>query len=341
MPSIVPYSSITIAMCCFVRLNSASSARRSFVSGTIVAGRRSSSRSTAAMPRSCIAATGRARGGRRRCRRASRGRPGSACTASRAPPAAPPRAAARSRARRTSGRGDHHVGDLLVGEVEDLVDHLLLAALDLALLRRAREQHPQLGLRVGLVLGARRLLAERAQHELGRALQQPDQRPKHEEEAAHRRRDGERRPLGMAERDPLRHELADHDVEEGDDQQREDRRRANVAMHRLEEVREHRLAEGADRQRGERDAELHRRDELRRVAVILQHGARAAVALALELADARAPRRDEAVLGRHEERVQQDQAREGEQLEGEGHPRCAATGAQVLGGKSSSKRPAS
>ena len=75
-------------------------------------------------------------------------------------------------------------------------------------------------------------------------------------------------------------------------------------------------------------------------AVIRSTCARAAVALALELADPRAPRRDEAVLGRHEERVQQDQPGEGEKLEREGHlPRAAAAGAQVLGGTSSSKRP--
>ena len=128
----------------------------------------------------------------------------------------------------------------------------------------------------------------------------------------------------MAERDPLRHELADHDVQVRDDQQREDDGE-DRRHHRLEEVREHRLAEGADRQRGERDAELHRRDEPRRVAGDPQHGARPPVPLALELADARPARRDEAVLGRHEERVQEDQPGEGEQLEREGHAR-ASTG---------------
>ena len=54
-------------------------------------------------------------------------------------------------------------------------------------------------------------------------------------------------------------------------------------------------------------------------AVIRRTCPRAAVALAVELADPRAPRGDEAVLGRHEERVQQDQPGEGEQLERESH----------------------
>ena len=52
--------------------------------------------------------------------------------------------------------------------------------------------------------------------------------------------------------------------------------------------------------------------KLRRVAGDPQHRPRAAVALARELADARAPRGDEAVLGRDEARVQQDQAHEGQ-----------------------------
>src|SRR5579862_6992277 len=99
-------------------------------------------------------------------------------------------------------------------------------------------------------------------------------------------------------------------------------------------MREHLLAEGADRQAGDRDAELHCGDEPRRVARDAPHRARAAVALVLELEDARAARRDEAVLGRDEERVQEDEAREGDKLEREGHAPAWA----VLGASSSSKR---
>ena len=74
------------------------------------------------------------------------------------------------------------------------------------------------------MLGARRLEPERAQDRARSSLQQPDQRPEDEEEPAHGRRERERGALGVAERDPLRHELADHDVEVRDDQQREDHR---------------------------------------------------------------------------------------------------------------------
>ena len=73
-------------------------------------------------------------------------------------------------------------------------------------------------------------------------------------------------------------------------------------------------------------------------AVIRQHVARAAVALVLELADARAARGDEAVLGRDEERVQQDQAQQGREAREGGSSRAALPARAVLGGSSSSKR---
>ena len=74
------------------------------------------------------------------------------------------------------GPRHHHVGRLLVGEVEDLVEHLLLLFLELALDRRALEQQLQLGLRVDGAVAARRLEPEHVQRHLARALQEPDQR---------------------------------------------------------------------------------------------------------------------------------------------------------------------
>ena len=173
-----------------------------------------------------------------------------------------------------------------------------------------------------LVVGAGRLLAEQPEDELGRALEQPDQRPEHGEEHPHRSRNRERDPLGVTERDSLRHQLADHHVQEGDDQEREGNSQ-DARHHGVEAVGEHLLAECADCQARDRDAELHRRDEARRVARDLQDGARAAVALAAELPDPRPPRGDEAVLGCHEKRVEEDQARKSQELEKKGHPSVA------------------
>ena len=85
----------------------------------------------------------------------------------------------------------------------------------------------------------------------------------------------------------------------------------STARHRreplVEELGEHALAERADGQRGQRHAELHRGDEVRRVARDLDDGARRAAALVGELLHARPPHGDERVLARDEERVEQDQ----------------------------------
>ena len=81
----------------------------------------------------------------------------------------------------------------------------------------------------------------------------------------------------------------------------------NVARDRVEDLGEHGLAEGADSERGERDAELHRGDEARRPRDDLEDVAGAAVALLLQLDDLRPARGHEAVLGRDEERVQEQQ----------------------------------
>ena len=241
----------------------------------------------------------------------------------------------RDRDRHHLGAGHHHVGDFLVGEVEDLVEHLLFLVLDLSLLRRRAEEHAQLGLGVRLVLGARWLEAERAQDQRGRFLEHPDQRPEDEKEPVDGRRQRERGALGMAERDPLRHELADHDVQVRDDEQSDDHGE-DGGHHRVEMVREHLFAESTDGERGDRHPELHGRDEARRIARDPQHGTRAAVALVLQLHDPRAARGDEAVLGRHEERVQEHQPEQGQHLQEKGHRSWRPSGARVLGGRSSS-----
>ena len=124
----------------------------------------------------------------------------------------------------------------------------------------------------------------------------------------------------MEERD---HDESDRDGEEGGEDGVENRG-------------EYRLAEGADSERGERDAQLHRGDEPRRAGDDLEHVAGAAVALLLQLDDFRPARGHEAVLGGHEERIQEQQPDKGGQLEGDSHA-PVSPGAQVLGGRSSSK----
>src|SRR4051794_35907122 len=140
----------------------------------------------------------------------------------------------------------------------------------------------------------------------------------------------------MAERDALRHELAEHDVQEREEEVREEDgedRRQPV----LELLRERLLAEGTDTERRERDAELHRRDELRRVARDAQDRTGPLVALVVELDHPRPPRGDEPVLRRDEERVQQNQDGDADKFESECHA-APPEGARVLEGSSSTRR---
>ena len=93
-----------------------------------------------------------------------------------------------------------------------------------------------------------------------------------------RRREDQRRAVGAGERDVLRHHLAEHDVQVADQAER-DREGggvherlgdADVLERALEEVRDRGLAEVAEAERADRDAELgaghHQRDVLHRVA---------------------------------------------------------------------------
>ena len=230
------------------------------------------------------------------------------------------------------GSRHHHVRRLLVGEVEDLVEHLALVLLDLAVLRRHLEQHLQLRLRVRRAFDLARVDADRALRDLARALQEPDQRLEDEEEGPHGNRDAERDPLRVAEGEPLRHELADDDVHERDDQEREQHREERAEPD-PEQIRQDLLADRADRERRERDAELHRGDEVRRIARDLHHRARRPAPLVDELLQPGAAHGDERVLGRDEEPVQQDQKGNGEELERDRH--APVSGASVLEGSSS------
>ena len=72
------------------------------------------------------------------------------------------------------------------------------------------------------------------------------------------------------------------------------------------------------------------------LSMIRSGNPRAAIAAVRELHQARAPGRDEGVLGRDEERVPQHEQENGDDLQEDGH--APLSGARVLGGWSSSKR---
>ena len=237
------------------------------------------------------------------------------------------------------GPRDHHVGDVLVGEVEDLVDHLLLAPLDLALLGRAREQHPQLDLRVRGALGAGRLLAEqRSTSSVERFSSQisgfmTKKKPRTGVETASAIRSGWPSAIPFGTSSPST--------------------TCRKVMISSAKTTARKVAiSGSNRSAKSCSPNAPMASEVSVTpsciaamkfggSAVIRSTARARrLPCAVELADPRPPRRDEAVLRRHEERVQHDQAARARSWRRESSA-APLTGAQVLGGKSSSKRPAS
>jgi hypothetical protein len=145
--------------------------------------------------------------------------------------------------------------------------------------------------------------AERAQQELGRALQDPDRGPEHPGHQRDRRRDERRQRLGAIERERLRDQLPEHHRQIGDDGERDQERHPGGDRF-PEQVAHERLADRAGEDPDRRDADLDRRDHADRVLHQLQRGRGAAAVAPRERRPARG---DDRVLPDHEERVARDQ----------------------------------
>ena len=140
-----------------------------------------------------------------------------------------------------------------------------------------------------------------------------DERPHDRVEEVQRPRDGLRDPLGVDDRVDLGHLLADgdvprrdEDVGDGDRDRRGDRVR-HAAERRLDEVGDRGLAEEADAQRRERDAELAGRQVLGEVVEHVDDALGAPVAGGGQLLELGSARADERELRGHEEPVDEDQ----------------------------------
>ena len=214
-------------------------------------------------------------------------------------------------------RRHHDVADLAVGEVEHVVQEILLRERDDARALRLVDDGAQL-------LGGADALArhdvpdpERPQQQGGGRLQEGDDRPQEHGHELDRPRHERREPLGAVERERLRHELPEHDGEVGD--QREGNDEAHPAGHLAgQEGLDGRLAERADEDADGGDADLHGRDDPHRVVHEPQGGARAGRGLRVQAAAAGG---DDGVLADHEERVQPDEAEHGEGAEDVRHVR--------------------
>ena len=183
-----------------------------------------------------------------------------------------------------------------------------------------------------LPFGQRRIDPDCPLSRIARPLQEPDHGLEDEEKGLHRHRDAERDPLRIAECKPLWHELTHDDMHEGDHKERQQDSEER-AKPDTEKVREDLLADSADRKRRERDAELHRRNEMWRVARDPHHRTRGATPFVRELFQPSPAHGDERVLGRDEEAVQKDQRGNGGKLEENRH--APGSGAAVREGKSS------
>ena len=150
--------------------------------------------------------------------------------------------------------------------------------------------------------------------------------------------DGQRHPerclLVLRQRDGLRHELAERHVEVRHERVREDERDA-VREQPVDPVGDDRLGDDTEEDRERGDAELDGADEAHRAVHDANGDPRPPHASVGELLQTRASRRHERVLGRDEEAVREHDQENGEELERNRH--APFSGAQVLGGSSSSK----
>ena len=148
----------------------------------------------------------------------------------------------------------------------------------------------------------------RLEQEVAEAVQRHHERVEHVLGPQHRRRDPAGEPLGLLQRQRLRHHLADDDVEVGEDGDGDDagdavrgepRRHAGAAERAVDRLGEDVLAIHAEAKTGERDAELRGRDvailELR-IAEDALNTLRQAVALRGARLDGRARRADDREL---------------------------------------------
>ncbi len=208
--------------------------------------------------------------------------PGSASSRSRRTPSRP-----RRRGRRGARSGGRRSAAAPTttgarGEAEGTGEAFVLALLQHPLLAGLVDQ------RLDLLAGERRrhgaggLQPQQSYDAVGGAVERDHRRLEDRHERHHRRAEHEGRSLGTGERDVLRHHLAEHDVQVDHDRQRDrERHRVEQALghvdrveHGLEQVRQRRLGDRAERQRRDRDPELGGRHHLGDVLHRAQRGAR-------------------------------------------------------------------
>ena len=113
----------------------------------------------------------------------------------------------------------HHRAHRAVGEAEHSLDHLVLLAMDLPYLRSFGDEHADLLFRHAFVGMTRH--TQRPQHSVVRDAQQPNQRPTQPGHGGDGPRDARSHLLRIAQREMLRHQLADDEREISDSDHRD------------------------------------------------------------------------------------------------------------------------
>ncbi len=200
----------------------------------------------------------------------------------------------------------HHVGGRPLVEREDALEQLAVGRVELVARRRVGDEAPQLleARRAGVARGRR--AAEHAHERVRGGVEHAHERPEEAVEDLQRQRADRRDARRRADREALGRLLPDRDVQPGHDQQGEHRAddRARVreaAEERLDQVCDRRLAERAERQRGDRDAQLAGREVLVEPLRLPAHDGAGPAAWQLLLG----AERDQGELGSHEEAVDQ------------------------------------
>ena len=225
---------------------------------------------------------------------------------------------------RNQFRARHH--DLAggqVGEGEDAVEHLLFRFLEYTRLLARGHEHLELFLGMDHRMAAAAAQAEQVDHGATGAVQHADERPECPHEDFGRLDDPQRRHFRSLERYRFRRQFAEHDVQRGDDRER-DRHGNRVGGRRGEQVghdrkrgldhrSQRRLADPAKADAGHRDPELCRGDVAVRIRHRASHRVRPPVALGDQLIDPRLADCDDGELGGDEEPVGEDQAQDRDQ----------------------------
>jgi hypothetical protein len=213
------------------------------------------------------------------------------------------------------GPRHHHVVGFLVGEVEDLVEHLLLRLLDLL---RLRDDQADVLFRVHGQAGGRGLDAEQARNGVGRLLEHPHQRIRDPAQPVERDGEPDGHALRPLQRDRLRHQLAEDDAQVGQDEEREDER--DAARHPVvEEARQEGLPQCTQQDPEDGDPDLDGGDEANGLVEQTERRPRPPVAAPRQLLEPGPPRRDERVLGGDEDRIPQNEQENDDDTEGIAH----------------------